>query len=184
MNRIAFLTFCLISVAVLVSGCPNLQKFVETVDAANETWLDASDELKSIGKELIEAQKAYSAAIESKDTDAIAKAGFILQDAQARYAAQEENVKVAQGAVEKSIQQYEDAKKEQNYWWTVPGMLLGGILGGLGIRTKLAPALSALSKTAGNLENVLPDDWMNKVKSAQSNSMTTAEKKALAKARG
>lgn len=174
--------FCILTFTL--TGCPNLQKFAETVDTANATWLDASDELKAIGEEVIEAQKAFAAAIESKDMDAIAKAGIILQDTQARYEAQKGNVEVAREAVEKSIQQYKDAQKEQNYWWTVPGMLLGGILGGLGIRVKTAPIASALAKTAGNLENILPGDWMEKVKEAQSNSMTASEKKALSRVRG
>lgn len=179
-----FLICMLFTFSLVLTGCPDLQKFAATVDNANATWVDASDELQAIGEEVVAALELYQAALASEDTDAIAKAKIVLEDAQARYQRQEEAVKVARSAVEDSIKQYEDAQKEGNYWWTVPGMVLGGVLGALGIRTRLGPALSAFSKTVANIKGALDESELDKVKSKQSETLTPAEKKAVTRALG
>ena len=174
---------CLLCMPILfMTGCPDLQKFAASVDQANATWVDASDDLQKIAGEVKDALGLYQEALASGDTDAITKAKFVLEDAQARYERQEEALEVAKGAVENTIKQYEDAKEEQNYWWTIPSLILGGITGALGIRTKFAPAVSALTKTVNNIKDVTSTDTLNALKDKQAKQLTPREKKAVAAA--
>jgi hypothetical protein len=171
---------------LLLSGCPDLQKFANLVDESSANWEKASEELLVLSTEVKGALEAYQKVLASGDTDAIAKARAVLVDAQARYESKEAEVAVVKEAVDASIKQYEDAKKESNYWWTIPGLLLGGVLGGLGIRTKLAPVVSAFTKTVNNVRALGKDQpkAVEEFKDAQAGALTPAEKKAIAKVLG
>lgn len=180
MKSFILLLLCLF----VLTGCQQLQEFADSVDRANETWSKASTGLADIAGEVRDALVVYEKALKDGDTDGLQKARVILEDAQARYKSQEAAVEATKLAVEDSRKQFEEAKEKGNYLWTIPGMILGGVLGAFGIKTKLAPALSALGKTASNIKSVLSNEAFEEVKEAQSTSLTTAEKKALEKALG
>lgn len=167
-----------------LTGCPDLQAFAKIVDESNENWQQANDDLISIGGEVRAALDAYSIALKSEDTNEIEKAKFVLADAESRYKSQEVAVKNTKEAVDKSIQQYKDAQAEGNYWWTIPGMVLGGVLGAFGIKTKFGPAVGALAKTVSNISGAMDSEEMEAFKADQSKTLTPAEKKAIAKALG
>lgn len=167
-----------------LTGCPDLQAFAKTVDDSNANWEQANDDLIALGGEVRAALDAYAVALKSDDKNEIEKAKYFLNDAQARYKNQEAAVEATKEAVERSIKQYKDAQAEGNYWWTIPGMVLGGVLGALGIKTKLGPAVGALSKTVSAIGNTLDGEQMESFKADQRGSLTPAEKKAIAKALG
>lgn len=172
------------TMTLTLTGCPDLQAFAKVVDDSNANWEQANDDLLALGGEVRAALEAYSVALKSEDTNEIEKAKYLLNDAQARYKNQEAAVEATKEAVERSIKQYKDAQAEGNYWWTIPGMVLGGVLGALGIKTKLGPAVGALSKTVSAIGNNLDKEQMEAFKADQRGSLTPAEKKAIAKALG
>lgn len=176
---------CLLCLAALTTtACPDLQKFAEAVDQSNTTWLAAHEDLKVLANELKAAATNYEAVIKTGDKDEIEKAKYILEDLSRRYESKEKEVDAAAVAVQGTIQQYEDAKAQGNYLWSIPGMILGGVAGAFGLKLKLGPIVSALSKTLNSNRSALEPSELEKVKDVQAEVLTPAEKKVVARALG
>lgn len=189
---------------VFLTGCPSIQKALDTEAATRADAEKLGKELGEIESRLEQIKKDYDAAKKENSTEKMAAAVSAFNEVLKLYDEKRGTYNLAVDTWKNAAKQLESAKSTNDYIGAVIGIVVGALTGGVGgfvrgktgkaalegaldsTKGRLQAAVGALTKTASNVDLFLDgeDPKVREFKRSQLTALNTQELAALQGARG